>query len=135
MPEIYGTEPKAMTCQCCGAPLSRGLDDWHCDYCGTRYIGGATGQHSLRIIKEPARTEHFSCEMAVPKFAVMHDPEGIAEYAMRHLAGEMVDGLAQRMRYEVRQNPMTNDYIIKGDIGVVMPRNRCGVLDWGDIDD
>lgn len=128
-------DPKPMTCQCCGAPLKHGLNGWYCEYCGTRYIGGGTGQHSLRIVREPARTEHLACEMAVPRFAVMHDPEGVAECAMRHLSGEIADGIAQRMRYEVRQDPMTDAYIIRGDIGVVMPRSRSGVLDWGNTDD
>lgn len=128
-------DPKPMTCQCCGAPLKHGLDGWYCEYCGTRYIGGGTGQHSLRIVREPARTEHLACEMAVPRFEVMHDPEGVAECAMRHLSGEIAEGIAQRMRYEVRQDPMTDAYIIRGDIGVVMPRSRSGVFDWGNMDD
>lgn len=123
---------KEMTCKCCGAPLKHSFDGWYCEYCGTRYIGGATGQHSLKIVTEPARSEHFSCEMAVPRFTVMHDPEGIAKYAMRHLSDEMADGLAQRMRYTVEKNYITGDYIIRGDIGVVMPRGRYGVLEWGD---
>lgn len=129
---IYYSDLKPMTCKCCGAPLKSDLNGWYCEYCGTKYIGGATGQHSLRIVTEPARSEHLACQMAVPKFAVAHDPEGIAEYAMRHLSGEIAESLAQRMRYEVEYNPSTQDYIIRGDIGVVMPRGRCGILGWGE---
>ena len=121
---------KPMTCKCCGAPLKHSFDGWYCEYCGTEYIGGATGQHSLRIIKEPARIEHLACEMEIPTFAVMHDPEGVAEHAMRYLSHEMAEGIAQRMRYEVKRDFRTNNYIIRGDIGVVMPRGKYGTLDW-----
>lgn len=123
-------EPKPMTCKCCGAPLKHSFDGWYCEYCGTRHIGGATGQHSLKIVTEPARVEHFAAQMEIPEFAVMHDPDGVGQHAMRCLAHEMAEGIAQRMRYEVERDFRTGNYIIRGDIGVVMPRGKYGTLDW-----
>jgi hypothetical protein len=71
--------------------------------------------------------------MVIPEFAVMHDPDGVGKHAMRYLSQEMAESLAQHMRYEVSRDFMTNNYIIRGDIGVVMPRGKSGTMDWGEF--
>ena len=129
------SDPKPMTCKCCGAPLTRGFDGWYCEYCGTKYIGGDTGQHTLKIVTEPARVEHLACQMAVPKAMIGYDADGIAKYAMRNLAEKMAEGLENLMRYKVEYNPITESYIVRSDIGVVIPRDRHGVIEWGNVYD
>ena len=118
MPEIYGTEPKAMTCQCCGAPLSKTYNGWKCDYCGTQYSddGGV-----LKIISVPTRTQYFSCDVVVDDWLVERDPDYASKYILQQISKQLADGIAPHMKIETDTDLRTMQRRVRGSIGIVLP--------------
>jgi hypothetical protein len=118
MPEIYGTEPKAMTCQCCGAPLSRTHSGWKCSYCGTTY---ADDRGALKIISVPARVERFACEAVVDNWLIERDPEYASRHILEQLSIQLAEGIAPYMKCETDTDPMTMQSRVRASIGIVLP--------------
>jgi hypothetical protein len=118
MPEIYGTNPKAMTCQCCGAPLSRTHGGWRCSYCGTTY---ADDRGALKIISVPTRTQYFSCDVVVDDWLVERDPDYASKYILQQISKQLADGIAPHMKIETETDPMTMQSRVRASIGIVLP--------------
>lgn len=118
MPEIFGTEPKAMTCQCCGAPLTRTPMGWKCDYCGTSY---ADDRGVLKIISVPARVEHLRCDVEVDDMIVYNDPDYASKYILSQISQQLAEKIAPYMQYETESYPFKRTQRVKARIGVVLP--------------
>ena len=116
--EIYGTEPKAMTCQCCGAPLSKTYGGWKCDYCGTTY---ADDSGVLKIVSVPARVEHLRCDVEVDDMIVYNDPDYASKYILSQISQQLAEKIAPYMQYETESYPVKRTQRVKARIGVVLP--------------
>lgn len=118
MPDIYGTEPKAMTCKCCGAPLSKTYGGWKCDYCGTTY---ADDSGVLKIVSVPARVEHFACEAVVDNWLIERDPEYASKHILGQISSQLAKGIAPYMKYETDTDLRTMQKRVRASIGIVLP--------------
>ena len=112
------TEPKAMTCQCCGAPLSRTPMGWRCSYCGTIY---ADDSGVLKIVSVPTRTQYFSCDVAVDDWLVERDPDYASKYILQQISKQLADGIAPYMKIETDTDLRTMQRRVRGSIGIVLP--------------
>ena len=118
MPEIYDNNPKAMTCRCCGAPLSKTYNGWKCDYCGTTY---AEDSGTLKIISVPARVEHVRCEVEVDDMIVYNDPDFASKYILSQISQQLAEKIAPYMQYKTESYPLKMTQRVKARIGVVLP--------------
>ncbi len=111
-------DPKPMTCQCCGAPLSKTYGGWKCDYCGTTY---ADDSGVLKIVSVPARVEHLRCDVEVDDMIVYNDPDYASKYILRQISQQLAEKIAPYMQYETESYPFKRTQRVKARIGVVLP--------------
>lgn len=106
---------KPYICTQCGGQVNRAK--MICEYCGTMF---REERNEIRVVAYNQRVHTLGANVIIPKEDAIRSPKEMSEYAIRRLAQEFADGIAQFMEVSTMDEPRTNS---------VMFRARLRVLD------
>lgn len=111
-------EPKAMTCQNCGANINR--ITLRCDFCGTEY---ESHNDRIKIVLDRPGVHRIRCQTKVDMECMRHSPEKVRDYVLRDMREQIADGLLAYMKMTTSEcyDPMSLCQIIRGEVRVVDP--------------
>ena len=108
---------KPYICPQCGGTINR--VKMVCEYCGTQF---REEHNEIRVVAYNPRVHTLGANVTIPKEYAIRSPKEMSEYAIRRLAQEFADGIAQFMEIKATNEPITNS---------VEFRARLRVLDSG----
>ena len=108
---------KPYICPQCGGQVNRAK--MICEYCGTQF---REEHNEIRVVAYNPRVHTLGANVIIPKEYAIRSPKEMSEYAIRRLAQEFADGIAQFMEVQTMDEPITNE---------VQFRARLRVLDSG----
>ena len=123
---------KELKCHNCGAALvsTEKHNIYKCEYCGSIYeveiqkINGLDYGIRYERIKEPG-AQTIAAECALSEYELTALPEEYAsQYAVNRIKEQLVNGLTDYLKLDVRYDPTCNYQIIRGQLRVVPPDFR-----------
>ena len=115
-------ELKPLICKRCGGEIDR--HDMKCHYCGTYYIYEDVSTKSVIKVDFPG-VEVLNVAQAFSRFELANMPkEAIAELTHRSLCGKLAEALYPYMEFEMSDDYLTDNAIIRGRLRVVKPDYR-----------
>ena len=119
--------PENLTCENCGAPLSR---DGSCPYCGTKHkVNDDTSPYADRFfrieVEKPGIHTIRAAAAFDPSIYERADAEWLARQAMNQIRSQMMENLTAFIKFERRESmPWEEKTLIMGTIRVVDPSFR-----------
>ena len=107
-------------CTCCGGTINRAT--MMCEYCGTLYKE-EMGVLRVEMIKNPVHTLEGKCLIPRREINIIGAQE-CAQIAMRRIRDDIAEALVDVMSYDIERAPVTDGYMIRGQIKAVIPINR-----------
>lgn len=108
---------KPYICPQCGGTINR--VKMICEYCGTQF---REERNEIRVVAYNPRIHTLGTNLVLPSEVIDSSPKEMSEYAIRRLAQEFADGIAQFMEVQTMHEPIRNE---------VLFRARLRVLDSG----
>lgn len=92
---------KPLICPQCGGKINRA--SMTCEYCGTVF---KEDSGLVKIVETRHDIHTFGTTLVVDKFALMSNPEEYSEYAIRHMAQDLVSCLIPCMNIWAEEDKM-----------------------------
>ena len=106
---------KPYICPQCGGQVNRAK--MICEYCGTMF---QEERNEIRVVAYTPLVHTLGANVAIQKEYAVKSPKEMSEYAIRRLAQQFADGIAQFMEVRTMDDPITD---------TVMFQSRLRVLD------
>lgn len=114
-----------LICASCGAPLKIDSEGkYKCEYCGAIYIKDG-GPYSFRLETYRAPIQVLCAEKVIPSY--LSDAMGeddLSKYTISQLSNQLAEGLAACLKLRVRNDPLRDATIVRGEVRVVPPDFR-----------
>lgn len=97
---------KPYICPQCGGKINR--VKMFCEYCGTMFREEHNG---LSVVAYHPRVHTLGANVTIAKELAVRSPKEVSEYAIRKLAQEFADGIAQFMEVRTEPAPTTDEIV------------------------
>lgn len=105
---------KPYICPQCGGQVNRAK--MICEYCGTMF---REERDEIRVVAYNPRVHTLGARVMIPKEHVISSPKEMSEYAIRRLAQEFADGIAQFMEVQTMDEPIAGEVMFGAKLRVL----------------